>query len=70
MKKIRAALYARVSTDDQTSENQLLKLRKAAKRLGWKVVAEFVDHGISGAMGRKDRPQLDVMLKGTSINNV
>jgi hypothetical protein len=32
---IRAALYARVSTNGQTTENQLLELRQAAQRLGW-----------------------------------
>lgn len=63
---IRAALYARVSTDEQTTENQLIELRAAASRLGWTVVAEFVDAGISGAKGRKDRPQLDAMLKGVA----
>jgi DNA invertase Pin-like site-specific DNA recombinase len=62
----RVALYARVSTDGQTTENQLLELRAAALRLGWTVVAEFVDHGISGAKGRAGRPQLDAMLKGVA----
>ncbi len=63
---MRAALYARVSTNGQTTENQLRELRQAANRLGWEVVGEFVDHGISGAKGRRDRPQLDAMLKGVS----
>jgi DNA invertase Pin-like site-specific DNA recombinase len=44
MKSIRAALYARVSTDDQTTVNQLRELRASAKRLKWVVVAEFVDN--------------------------
>lgn len=63
---LRAALYARVSTDKQSTENQLRELRQAAERLGWEVVAEFVDRGISGAKGRKDRPQLDALLKGVA----
>lgn len=63
---LRAALYARVSTVGQIPDNQLLELHQAAKRLGWNVVGEFVDHGISGAKGRKDRPQLDAMLKGVA----
>jgi len=63
---LRAALYARVSTDRQSTENQLRELRVAAERLGWEVVQEFVDRGISGAKGRKDRPQLDAMLKGVA----
>ncbi len=65
-KPLKAALYARVSTGSQSTENQLRELREAAERLGWVVSAEFVDHGISGAKGRKDRPQLDAMLKGVS----
>jgi DNA invertase Pin-like site-specific DNA recombinase len=63
---LRAALYARVSTDKQTTENQLRELRQSAERLGWTVVGEFVDKGISGANGRKDRPQLDALLKGVA----
>lgn len=65
-KPLKAALYARVSTGSQSTENQLKELREAATRLGWEVVAEFVDHAISGAKGRKDRPQLDAMLKGVA----
>ena len=66
VKPLRAALYARVSTDRQSTENQLCELRQSAQRQGWEVVGEFVDTGISGAKGRKDRPQLDALLKGVS----
>jgi DNA invertase Pin-like site-specific DNA recombinase len=62
----RVALYARVSTAGQTTENQLRELRDAADRMGWQVAAEFIDHGISGAKSRRDRPQLDAMLKGVA----
>jgi DNA invertase Pin-like site-specific DNA recombinase len=62
----RVALYARVSTDQQTTANQLEALRESAARLGWEVVAEFKDHGISGAKGREGRPQFDRMLKGVT----
>ena len=62
----RAAIYARVSTDGQTTENQLRELRTAAERNGWQVVAEFVDRGISGAKGRHQRPGLDALLKDAS----
>jgi DNA invertase Pin-like site-specific DNA recombinase len=34
--------------------------------MGWTVVEEFTDRGISGAKGRKDRPRLDAMLKGVA----
>lgn len=62
----RVALYARVSTDRQSTTNQLDQLREAADRLGWQVVAEFVDRGISGAKGKKDRPQLAALLRGVA----
>ena len=65
-KQQRVALYARVSTDKQSTENQLIELRSAAARMGWEVVGEFVDRGISGAKGRADRPRLDAMLKGVA----
>ena len=62
----RVALYARVSTDKQSTENQLRELRDTASRMGWEVVGEFVDQGISGAKSRKDRPRLDSMLKSVA----
>ena len=62
----RVALYARVSTDKQSITNQLRELHQAAERIGWEVAGEFIDHGISGAKGRKDRPKLDALLKGVA----
>jgi DNA invertase Pin-like site-specific DNA recombinase len=55
----RVAIYARVSTGEQTPDNQLHELRVVAKRMGWQVVAEFVDHGLSGVKGRDQRPAYD-----------
>ena len=60
------ALYARVSTDTQTTDNQLTELRAIAERHGWTVAREFIDHGISGAKGRRDRPQFDALCKGVA----
>ncbi len=61
MKKV--AIYARVSTDKQTTENQLNELRAVASRMGYVIVQEYVENGISGAKSRSERPSLDVMLK-------
>jgi DNA invertase Pin-like site-specific DNA recombinase len=61
MKKV--AIYARVSTDKQTTENQLNELIAVANRMGYVIVQEYVDNGISGARSRADRPSLDAMLK-------
>jgi DNA invertase Pin-like site-specific DNA recombinase len=58
------AIYARVSTDRQTSENQLNQLRAIADKNDWVIVAEFVDEGISGAKGRDKRPEFDALMKG------
>jgi len=59
----RVALYTRVSTDSQTVENQQLELRAVAERLGWTIVAELADEGISGAKGREQRPAFDRLMQ-------
>jgi len=56
---MRVAIYGRVSTHEQTAENQLLELRRYVEARGWTAV-EYVDEGISGA---KDRhPALDRLV--------
>src|SRR5258707_2582903 len=61
--KMRAAIYARVSTETQEKEHtigsQLEALRAYAVEHELQVVAEFADAGYSGA--RLDRPALDRM---------
>ena len=57
----RAALYVRVSTDQQSVEHQTAELRQVAERRGWAVVEVYSDAGISGAKGRNQRPGLDRM---------
>jgi DNA invertase Pin-like site-specific DNA recombinase len=61
---MRVAIYTRVSTGSQTTENQLRELRAVAEREGHQVVAEFTDEGISGAKGRDHRPGLNSLLEG------
>jgi len=56
---MRAAIYARVSTSDQTVDSQLLELRRYAEARQWTVV-EYCDAGVSGAKDR--RPELDRLL--------
>jgi DNA invertase Pin-like site-specific DNA recombinase len=62
-KAMRAAIYLRVSTGEQTVENQRRDLEAAAAQRGWTIVATFADEGISGSKGRDKRPGLDRMLK-------
>lgn len=59
----RVAIYTRVSTKRQTTENQLLELQSWAARVGYSEVVVYEDKGISGAKGRDKRPQFDALLK-------
>ncbi len=57
---MRVALYARVSTCEQTVAPQLDALRGYATARRLEIVEEYVDHGISGSKDR--RPALDEMM--------
>jgi DNA invertase Pin-like site-specific DNA recombinase len=59
----RAVLYLRVSTGDQTVDNQRRELEAAAEQRGWTITATYADEGISGAKGRDKRRGLDAMLR-------
>lgn len=52
---LRAAIYARVSTDKQrerhTIASQLASLPEFARRQGWEVVGEYVDDGLTAKAG-------------------
>jgi DNA invertase Pin-like site-specific DNA recombinase len=56
----RCALYARVSTQDQSTEMQLSALREYVVRRGWETEAEYIDQGVSGSKER--RPALDRLM--------
>src|SRR5216683_3933636 len=56
---MKAALYVRVSTLDQNTENQAIELRRYIESRGWTAV-EYRDHGVSGAKDR--RPALDRLV--------
>lgn len=63
MKPKTVALYMRVSTAEQSVDNQERELTEAAERHGWKMVARFIDEGVSGAKGRDQRPAFDRLCK-------
>jgi len=67
---MKVALYARVSDRSQNPQNQINELREVASRNGWNIVKEYVDHGISGAKGRSDRPDFDAMIKSAMRKEV
>lgn len=57
---MKVAIYARVSTTDQSTESQLLDLRRYVSGRSWQIFKEYVDEGISG---KKDsRPALDELM--------
>src|SRR5690349_12592234 len=57
---MRCALYARASTLDQHTQNQMQELKAYAAGRGWVVAHEFLDEGISGSKER--RPALDRLM--------
>ena len=58
---MKVALYLRVSTDDQTTENQEIELKKYCDREDYEIYQVYKDEGISGA--KTSRPSLDLMLQ-------
>ncbi|HUT51192.1 MAG TPA: recombinase family protein [Alphaproteobacteria bacterium] len=59
----RAAIYLRVSTNEQNTDNQREVLQAVAKRAGWDIVGVYEDKGISGAKGPNGRPQFKRLLE-------
>lgn len=62
----RIAIYLRVSTSKQDTDNQRRELELVAERSGWEIVKIYEDAGISGAKGRDKRPGLDAMMKAVN----
>ena len=54
------AIYARVSTDRQTTDYQLHELREFVRRANWTVYREYIDAGYSGKSTQ--RPAFTQML--------
>ena len=59
--KLRAALYARVSTQDKGKDPslQLTPLKEFCKNRSWTIVGTYVDHCTGKSISR---PQLDRLL--------
>lgn len=56
----RVAIYARVSTTDQSTETQLLDLRRYVADRAWDIFEEYCDNGISGT--KDSRPALNQLM--------
>ena len=57
---MKVALYLRVSTDKQETENQAIQLREFAARQGWQIVHEYCEY-VSG--GKSDRTAFQQMFE-------
>jgi len=61
---MKAAIYARVSTEEQTTENQLPALRALAESRGWEVFKEYTEEVSAWRSGHQQ--ELKAMLKDAS----
>jgi site-specific DNA recombinase len=62
-----AAIYVRVSTEEQAADGygldvQRERCRAMATVKGWAVVREYADEGVSGTLGADERPGLAALL--------
>jgi len=58
---MKVALYLRVSTEEQTTLNQELELKRYCDKENYEIYKIYKDEGISGA--KTSRPELDKMLQ-------
>ena len=59
----KVAVYCRVSSLDQTVDNQLIELRDHCSKMGWEITKEYSDEGLSGTLSRDKRPALNSLIK-------
>jgi DNA invertase Pin-like site-specific DNA recombinase len=61
-------IYIRVSTLDQNPQLQFDELREYCRARGWKIIGEFVDHGLSGIS--TSRPGLRQLLEAVHSHRI
>ena len=66
----RVAFYTRVSTVNQTTDNQILELEKVASRMGYEIVLRLSDSGISGAKGKDQRPAFKALCDAATRREI
>ena len=59
----KTAIYMRVSTSLQTTDNQLVALQEYATRMNYEITSIYKDEGISGIKNKSQRPALNEMMK-------
>ena len=61
----RVAIYARVSTSEQSPENQVLELKEVAHHMKWSVIETYIDYGVSGAKDRESRASFKALCEAS-----
>lgn len=69
MEKVKAVIYARVSTQGQDYDRQLAELKQYADRMGYDIVKTFSEK-ISGAKKVEERQAMTELLNYVEVNKV
>lgn len=59
----KVVIYSRVSTTNQSVDNQIRVLTDVCERFNYVIVDSYVDEGVSGSKGREHRKEFDRMCK-------
>ena len=65
----KVVILARVSTDRQEYQRQLVELREYCSRVGWEVTKEF-SNKVSGAVKIEDREEIQALVEYVKANDV
>lgn len=65
----KVVIFARVSTDRQEYQRQLVELREYCVKAGWQVVREFANK-VSGARRNEERPEIEALIDFVKANQI
>ena len=65
----KVVIIARVSTDKQEYQRQLVELREYCNKVGWEVAAEFANK-VSGAAKNEDRDEIKALVEYVKTNSI
>ena len=65
----KVVIFARVSTDKQEYQRQLIELREYCVKAGWQVVKEFANK-VSGVVKNEERPEIEALIDFVKANQI
>jgi DNA invertase Pin-like site-specific DNA recombinase len=68
MKQLKIGLYARVSTNEQNIETQLVALKDYCQRNDYQITEEYLDNGISGSTD--NRPAFNKLIEDVRARKI